>query len=113
MDYRLTRHSRILKPNDYKSVFNTGQMEKGQYWSVIAKPNNLTVPRIGLAISKKVCRLAVDRNRLKRVARETFRSSKNNLGSWEFVVLSRKHRPASNSVLSSDLRMLLQRFCKT
>ena len=36
--------------------------------------NSETHPRLGLAISKKKLPLAVDRNRIKRLARESFRT---------------------------------------
>ena len=43
--------------------------------------------RLGLAISKKNCRLAVQRNRLKRIVRESFRSNKEMLGGLDIVVM--------------------------
>ena len=43
---------------------------------------------MGLAISKKAAKLAVARNRLKRIARETFRQL-NDLPPWDFVVMAR------------------------
>jgi ribonuclease P protein component len=110
MSYRLTRNNRINKPADYKDIFNTGQAEKGKYWTVIAKPSDTSVARIGIAISKKYCRLAVNRNRLKRLAREAFRQSKDSLRSLECVILSRRYRQTSNSELSRDLQALLQKF---
>lgn len=112
MNNRLTRNNRISKPSEYRAVFKSGKIEKSEHWTVIAKPNALAMPRLGLAISKKVCRLAVNRNRLKRLAREVFRDSKNYLLNCEFVVLSRGHSSASNAALSSDLNSLLHKFNK-
>ncbi|HAY41489.1 MAG TPA: ribonuclease P protein component [Gammaproteobacteria bacterium] len=110
MDNRLTRQAKILKASEYKEVFSSGQKRKGEYWTVIAKPNNLSLPRLGLAISKKVSRLAVERNRLKRIAREVFRNSKTDLASLEFVVMSKNNTNANNSALSRELLMLLKKF---
>jgi ribonuclease P protein component len=110
MNNRLTRQARILKASEYKEVFSSGHKKIGKYWSVIAKPINLSQPRLGLAISKKVAHLAVERNRLKRVARETFRCSKADLAKFEFVVMSRKNTKTTNSTLSIDLLMLLKKF---
>jgi len=42
-------------------------------FTVLYKDNGEQEARLGLAISKKLCKLAVGRNRLKRVARESFR----------------------------------------
>ena len=42
--------------------------------TVLATPNQLQHPRLGLAISRKVARSAVGRNRIKRVVRESYRT---------------------------------------
>jgi ribonuclease P protein component len=44
-----------------------------QYFLLLAKPNGLASSRLGLVIAKKNVRLAVQRNRIKRIVRETFR----------------------------------------
>ena len=57
--------------------------------TVLAVPNQLGHPRLGLAISRKVARTAVARNRIKRVIRESFRHWQDRLGSLDIVVLGR------------------------
>ncbi|MEO1939238.1 ribonuclease P protein component [Candidatus Thioglobus sp.] len=113
MSLRLTREARILKAYEYAHIFKGGKLAKGHYWQVIAKPINQSRPRLGLAISKKVYRLAVDRNRLKRIAREAFRLEKNNLKNWDFVVMARKSKPAKNLVLSTELVNLFKKLTKS
>jgi len=46
-------------------------------------------PRLGLAISRKVARTAVARNRIKRVIRESYRHWQQRLGVLDIVVLGR------------------------
>jgi len=57
-------------------------------FTVLYRPNGTTEPRLGLAIGKKNCRLATGRNRLKRVARESFRDHRATLGGVDIVVLN-------------------------
>jgi ribonuclease P protein component len=57
--------------------------------TVLATPNQLQYPRLGLAISRKVARTAVARNRVKRVIRESFRHRQTRLGALHIVVLGR------------------------
>lgn len=58
-------------------------------FSVLARRTDGISPRLGLAISKKTVRLAVDRNRLKRHIRESFRHNKHRLAGLDIVVMSR------------------------
>jgi ribonuclease P protein component len=57
--------------------------------TVLASPNTLDHPRLGLAISRKVARTAVARNRIKRAVRESFRQHQGRLHDLDIVVLGR------------------------
>lgn len=87
-----TRH-RLLKPSEYELVFSgTGPgayKSSGGGLTVRARKNGGDVPRLGLVISKKSIRLAVGRNRVKRLVRETFRLRQTKLGGLDVVVMSR------------------------
>ena len=56
---------------------------------VFACPNGLALARLGLAISKKKTKKAVDRNLLKRLVRESFRTHQSMLTGLDLVVLNR------------------------
>jgi ribonuclease P protein component len=60
-----------------------------RWLTVLATPNQLQHPRLGLAISRKVARTAVARNRIKRVIRESYRHWQQRLGVLDIVVLGR------------------------
>lgn len=107
--FKLARKAKILKANEYATVFKGGKFAKGKYWQIVAKPIDASIPRLGLAISKKVHRLAVDRNRYKRIARETFRLQKQQLEAWDFVVMARRSKPVKNAVLSAELLNLMKK----
>ncbi len=60
--------------------------------------------RLGLAISKKCAKGAVERNRLKRIVRETFRTHRDMLAPFDFVVMCRPRAlMANNADLTSSL----------
>jgi ribonuclease P protein component len=80
---------RLLAARDYQAVFAGAVKSSDRYLTVLARPNGTLTPRLGLAISKRNVRLAVDRNRLKRLVRESFREHQQALGGRDFVVLAR------------------------
>ncbi len=84
-------------------------MTKGKYWQIIARKTQAT-PRLGLAISKKVHKLAVQRNRFKRIAREVFRTHQDELSNWEFVVMAKHAKPANNATITQDLLGLFKKI---
>ena len=82
-------------------------------FTVLYRQNGDGEPRLGLAISRKHCRGAVARNRLKRVVRESFRQASDKLGGLDIVVMN--HPPAaraSNKALFDSLRKHWQK-CST
>lgn len=65
--------------------------------TVLARENDRTLARLGLAISKKHARRAVDRNRIKRVVRESFRQQLGVLQGFDIVILARGGIAAKNN----------------
>lgn len=107
MSFRFSRQARITNAQDYRAIFQKGKRLKGRYWEVVAKPGEGQASRLGMAISKKTCRLSSHRNRLKRVAKEVFRHEQGLLKKWEFVVMARVAKPKASRELSSELKTLL------
>ena len=68
------RSARILKPADFTKVFKKNASSQDAFFRVIARPSEGGSARLGMAVSKKVHKSAVVRNRIKRVIRESFRS---------------------------------------
>ena len=64
---------------------------------MLYRPNGLDQPRLGLAIAKKCARRAVDRNRLKRLARESFRRAYQRLPGVDIVVLCAQGAPRESN----------------
>jgi ribonuclease P protein component len=55
---------------------------------VLASKNNLGIARLGLAVPKKHVRTAVERNKIKRIIRESFRKNQHLLSGLDIVVVS-------------------------
>ena len=87
---RFPRRVRLTEPEAYQRVFKGGCYRLSNRWmTLLAVPNQLQYPRLGLAISRKVAHTAVARNRIKRVTRESFRHWQTRLDPLDIVVLGR------------------------
>lgn len=56
--------------------------------TVVVRPNGLERPRLGLAVARRVLSRAVDRHRLKRQVRESFRHDIERLSGLDIVVIA-------------------------
>lgn len=85
------REKRLLTPRQFTAVFDSPSGKvPGKNVLLLARNNDLEHPRLGLVIGKKSVKLSVQRNRIKRVIRETFRLSQADLVGWDIVVVARK-----------------------
>jgi ribonuclease P protein component len=104
---------RLLRPADYGKVFNDVQMKvPHRNFLILATPNNLGHARIGLVFAKKNLKLSVQRNRIKRQVRETFRHQPE-LPGMDIIVLGRQGLAAlDNQTVQASLNSLWQRLAK-
>jgi ribonuclease P protein component len=79
---------RLHTPAEFGRVFAEPARSSDRYFTVLARPTGRSAARLGLTVSRRVAKRAVDRNKLKRVARESFRQ-RTSLPPWDFVVLAR------------------------
>lgn len=61
---------------------------RDKWFTVLCADNDSNMARLGLAISKKHCRQATARNRLKRIVRESFRQHQGELAGLDVVVMN-------------------------
>lgn len=83
------RAMRMNRPGDFSRVFRQGKRLGGGGLTVLTVENSVGHPRLGLAIAKKHLKLANQRNRLKRIIRESFRQHQSAFSNIDIVVLSR------------------------
>lgn len=74
-----------------------GRRVRDEYFSVFGIPNQLPHGRLGLTVSKKVSLRAVDRNRIKRQVRESFRVHQTMLVGLDVVVMATPQARGSTS----------------
>ena len=97
------RARRLTRPAQFGRVFNRSQRSSDQYFTVLANDNDGHHARLGLAISKRAAKKAVQRNRLKRLVRDVFRRQQA-LPAQDFVVMAgRAAAGASNPQLRASL----------
>jgi len=119
---RLPKHAKLLKAADYNHVFDKPVRSSDRYFTVLARPNKLLHARMGTAFSKKRVKLAVARNRLKRISRESFRliqlaqqrqSSEQVIPNTDFIILAGAQCvKASNKQLFHSLEQHWQQLNK-
>jgi len=78
--------SKLLKADEFSSVFRFNCSRSGKFFRVFVKPNALGYSRLGIVAGKKTAKKAVTRNYLKRVIRETFRLNHSLIDSLDVVV---------------------------
>lgn len=79
---------RLHAPAEFGRVFAEPVRSSDRYFTVLARSSGRNLARLGLTVARRSAKRAVDRNRLKRLARESFRQQRA-LPPWDFVVLAR------------------------
>jgi ribonuclease P protein component len=101
------RAVRLTRPDQYKEVFADARRVGDTGFTLLVRNNAGQGPRLGLAISKKCARRSVDRQRIKRHIRETFRLHREDMASVDIVVMC---RPAVTAWDNAQIRASLERF---
>ncbi len=81
------RNRRIVAKNDFERAFKEGSRARGSILLVVARPNGLDRTRLGLSVGRSIWKGAVQRNRIRRIFRESFRLSYADLPSGVDLVL--------------------------
>lgn len=100
---------RLVKGAEFKRVFDQRRVHGNQLFRVHFAPAESA--RLGIAVSRRVSARAVDRNRIRRQIRESFRLQRPALEAMDYVVLARPAAAtASNAELREALNQLWQRL---
>ena len=86
----LPRESRLRRAGDFAALRHVSGRFGGRCFHLRYAPNALGHARLGLAISKRVSKRAVERNRIKRLVRESFRHVRLQLPAVDVMVMARE-----------------------
>ena len=107
------RVRRIVKTDEFSSVFRLRPAQKTAHFVLHAVPNDLTHARLGVVAAKRFAPRAATRNTIKRVTRELFRMTP--LPPIDYVVrlakaVNTKDGPATTAALKATLRVELTKL---
>ena len=100
----LPTQRRLRRKSDFEAAYARGRRCGNGFFAVTAKPNDIGGPRLGLAVSVKNAGNSVERNRLRRTIRESFRLHQHDLPAVDIVVSARgRARDATGAELRANL----------
>ena len=111
------RHARLRNPQQFKETFSLGRRISTPLFRLHARlvrsdqknacidpagiqstDENTVCARLGIAVSKRVDAHAIGRNRIKRIARESFRAMRAKLPAGDYVLLAQREAAHANNV---------------
>ena len=108
LGFGLPKDARLLKRSDFLRVYEHGKRFEGRFMTVFILPASGDKHRVGITATKKAIGKAHDRNRAKRLLRESFRLSRAELDAiairFDWVLNARR------SILKVKLEMPLAEF---
>jgi ribonuclease P protein component len=98
---KFSKQVRLNQATAFDAVFQARKKQSGRYFAIWIKTTDLAYPRLGLVVAKKNIRLATNRNRIKRVLRESFRQHQLQLSNTDIVIVVYQ---ASSTLNAKELR---------
>jgi ribonuclease P protein component len=112
-----TRELRLLTPAHFSYVFSDAIPAPSKHVTILARKNTDNKhPRLGITIAKNRVRKAHDRNRLKRIIRESFRHHQHFLPNVDIIVIGKSNLDTLSNkefnVLLNTLWKKLKKRCE-
>lgn len=105
--------ARLRSPREFETVLKQGRRVQEKLLTAIVMNGAAAEARLGLAISARAVPKATGRNRIKRLARETFRHARARLPALDVVLQARSSAAgAANPELRSALERLWLRLAQ-
>ena len=85
-----TKADRLRKRSEFLDLAKKGRRIQNRYFVAVFAPGSSDRSRLGITVTRRVGN-AVQRNRIKRVAREFFRQHRSRLrGTWDLNLIAKK-----------------------
>ncbi len=111
--YRLRGSYRLKRSVEFRTVFGRHKKVQNRLFRILVHYKDQPTARLGIIVSKRVSRRAVDRNRIKRQVRECFRINRKTLRKANLVIVANKGcASATNAELQNALSQLFKRLNK-
>ena len=106
----LPAQGRLRVKSDFDAAYARGRRTGNALFGVTARRNEQGRPRLGLAVAVRVAGGSVERNRIRRIIRESFRLHQHELPALDIVVSARNPaRDAPGPLLHASLAALWKR----
>lgn len=104
------RAARLLRPQDFARLRDASRRIGSRHFSAQVGTSVAEGARLGLAISRRVSKRAVRRNRIKRIARDSFRHTRATLPAFDILLIARSSADLEdNASLRAELAALWKR----
>ena len=108
---RLRRTARLLRPADFAALRSAARRITTPLLKLEYSPNAAACARLAMAVSRRVSKKAVVRNRIRRVIREQFRLHQAVLPAIDMLFIARTAAAeSSNADLRADFNKLCERL---
>lgn len=118
MDFRYPKETKLKSRTTISRLFTEGaSVSKFPLRLVFVRLEESGVHQVGVSVSKKYFKRAVDRNYFKRVLRETYRTNQNLVagmeGGFAFMLFYQTADRLAFAEIESKMKSLLEKFAET
>lgn len=111
MKFTLTKELKLIKTNQFNFVFQQNKKLSISNIILLSRLNIVKYPRLGISISKKKIKKSHERNRIKRIIRESFRLNQHIIFYMDFIFIVKKNIiHLNNNIIIETLEKLWKRY---
>lgn len=109
---KFSRASRLVSKHDFQSVFANPSKISHRPFVLLYSRNALAHARLGIIVGKNIHSRAVDRNRIRRVIRESFRAHLTEIPMIDIVIIVKAKMDLKGQALQDEVDQLWVKIIK-